>query len=374
MQDARISKLADILVNFSVDLQPGEKVLIEAIGDCKDLVCALLNQVYQKGGQPFIWTRDNITERALRMGITEEQAKQMAAIDGQLMESVDAYIGVRGAENSAEMSDVPSEKSAIYNKLYWHEVHSNIRLGKKWVVLRYPSPGMAQMARMSTEAFEDFYFDVCTLDYSQMGKAMQPLVALMNRTDKVRLLGPGDTDLTFSIKDIPAIACDGKMNIPDGEVYTAPVKDSVNGVIHYNIASPHDGFTYENVRLVFKDGKIIESTSNDTERITEVFNIDEGARYVGEFAIGVNPLIQEPMSDILFDEKIDGSIHFTPGNAYDDADNGNRSALHWDLVMIQRPEYGGGEMYFDDVLVRKDGRFVLPELECLNPENLRGSE
>lgn len=222
---------------------------------------------------------------------------------------------------------------------------------------------------MSTEAFEDYYFNVCNLDYSKMDKALDSLKALMERTDKVRIVGKG-TDLEFSIKGIPAVKCAGEMNIPDGEIYTAPVNNSVNGVISYNTPSLRDGFTFENVVLKFKDGRIVEATSNDTERINKIFDIDEGARYVGEFAIGVNPYITVPMKDTLFDEKIAGSFHFTPGSCYDDADNGNQSALHWDLVCIQTPEYGGGEMYFDGVLIRKDGRFVLPELECLNPENL----
>ena len=229
---------------------------------------------------------------------------------------------------------------------------------------------MAQLAKMSTEAFEDFYFQVCNLDYSKMSAAMDSLVELMDQTDKVRLVGPG-TDLTFSIKGIKAIKCAGELNIPDGEVYSAPVRDSVNGVVTYNTPSPYQGFTFENVKLTFKDGKIIEATANNTERINKVFDTDEGARYVGEFAIGVNPYILHPMQDILFDEKIDGSFHFTPGQCYDDAYNGNKSNIHWDLVNIQRPEYGGGEIYFDDVLIRKDGRFVIPELEKLNPENLK---
>ena len=203
-----------------------------------------------------------------------------------------------------------------------------------------------------------------------MSKAMDSLVELMNRTDRVHIKGPG-TDLTFSIKDIPAIKCAGEMNIPDGEVYTAPVKESMNGVISYNTPSEEQGFTYENIRFEIKDGKIIKAAANDNERINQLLDTDEGARYFGEFAIGVNPYILNPMKDTLFDEKIAGSFHLTPGMAYEDAPNGNDSAVHWDLVMIQRPEYGGGEIYFDDVLIRKDGLFTLPELMCLNPENLK---
>ena len=259
---------------------------------------------------------------------------------------------------------------ALYEKYYVTPVHHKIRVPKtRWVVLRYPNDAMAQLSGTSTEAFEDFYFRVCNLDYSRMEAAMKPLVELMERTDRVRIKGPG-TDLTFSIKGIPAIPCAGRMNIPDGEVFTAPVRDSVNGVLSYNTPSVFQGFTYENIRLTFRDGKIVEATANNTERITRVFDTDEGARYVGEFAIGVNPYVLEPMKDTLFDEKIMGSIHFTPGNCYDEAPNGNVSSIHWDLVLIQRPEYGGGEIYFDDVLIRKDGEFVLTELRGLNPEGL----
>ena len=259
----------------------------------------------------------------------------------------------------------------LYDTYYSTPVHHNIRVPKtKWVVLRYPNGAMAQLSNTSTEAFENFYFDVCTLDYAKMDRAMQPLVDYMSRTDRVRMTGPG-TDISFSIKGIGAVPCSGLRNIPDGEVYSAPVKDSVNGTITYNTPSVYQGFTFENVSFTFKDGKIIEAVANNTQRINQVLDTDEGARYIGEFAIGVNPYILEPMKDILFDEKIQGSIHFTPGNCYEETSNGNTSAIHWDLVWIQRPEYGGGEIYFDDVLIRKDGRFVVPELESLNPEHLK---
>lgn len=371
MVDPRITTLAHNLINYSCRMKEGEKVLIETIGLELPLVKELVKEAYKVGAIPFVTIKNKSVDRALLMGATEEQMQMMAKYEAARMSDMDAYIGIRSGDNSSELSDVPSERMDLYFKYFWKEVHGKIRVPKtKWVVLRYPSPSMAQLANTSTEAFEDFYFNVCNLDYSKMSKAMDPLVDLMNKTDKVRIVGKG-TDLTFSIKDIPAVKCDGKMNIPDGEVYTAPVKDSVNGYITYNTPAEYQGFTYENIRLEFKDGKIVNATANDTERINKVFDTDEGARYVGEFAIGVNPYIVKPMKDTLFDEKIVGSIHFTPGSSYDDAFNGNKSAIHWDLVYIQTPEYGGGEIYFDDVLIRKDGRFVLPELEGLNPENLK---
>ena len=369
--DPRIEKLARGLVRYSCNVQKGEKVYIHYTGmTTKDLARQLIKEVYEAGGLPFAHYTDPQIQRELLLKADEEQIKLMAQVDAMEMAQMDCYIAIRGADNVSELSDVPSEKMEMYDKYYSTPVHHEIRVPKtKWVVLRYPNAAMAQLSDTSTEAFEDFYFQVCTLDYSRMSKAMEALVEYMNRTDRVRLVGPG-TDLTFSIRGIGAVPCAGNCNIPDGEVYTAPVRESVNGTLTYNTPSVYRGFTFENISFTFENGKIVQATANDTQRLNEVLDTDEGARYIGEFAIGVNPYILEPMKDTLFDEKIQGSIHFTPGNCYEDAPNGNASAIHWDLVCIQRPEYGGGEIYFDVVLVRKDGRFVVPELECLNPENL----
>ena len=369
--DPRIETLAKNLINYSCALKSGEKVLIEYTGDePKELIKALIREAYAKGALPFVQYEDESVKREILMGCTTDQLKMMSRWDAQRMSEMDCYISVRGYDNINELSDVPAVKIKKYDELYSYPVHDEIRVPKtRWVVLRYPNKSAAQLAGMSLEAFTDFYFKVCNLDYSKMAAAMAPLVDLMNKTDRVRLKAPG-TDLSFSIKDIPALPCAGEFNIPDGEVYTAPVRDSVNGVISYNTSSTYNAFTFENIRLEFKDGKIINASANNTEKINEIFDTDEGARYVGEFAIGVNPYVTAPMKDILFDEKICGSIHFTPGQCYDEAPNGNKSAIHWDLVLIMRSEWGGGEIFFDDVLIRKDGLFVLPELECLNPEQL----
>lgn len=369
MKDPRIKKLATLLINYSVKAKKGEKVLIHVNNDAVDLVTALVDATYAAGAIPFVRLENKRIERSLLLNCNEEQLKIRKEIELAEMKHMDCYLGFTALENQAALSDVPQDKMDLYVRTARKDVLDERVNNTRWCVLRYPTAAMAQLSGMSEEAFEDFYFNVCCLDYSKMSKAMDALQALMEKTDKVRLTAPG-TDLTFSIKDIPAIKCDGECNIPDGEVYTAPVKNSVNGTVAYNAPSSMDGFTFENIVLEFKDGKIIKATANNTDRINKIFDTDEGARYVGEFAIGVNPFILEPMNEILFDEKIAGSFHFTPGAAYENAFNGNKSAVHWDLVCIQRPEYGGGEMYFDDVLVRKDGIFVLPELECLNPQNL----
>ena len=371
MKDKRLETLAHNLINYSCKLKKGEKVLIHITGEHFDFGTMLVKEAYAAGGHPFIKTNNAQLQRALLNNVSEEALKIMTENDAALMKQMDAYIGIRGGDNTSEMGDVPSDKMGLYMSIYGKKVHGEIRVNEtKWVVLRYPSPSMAQAANMSTEAFEDYYFNVCNLNYSKMDEAMKPLKKLMEKTDKVRLVDK-NTDITFSIKDIPVIPCAGEMNIPDGEIFTAPVKNSINGKITYNTPALYQGFTYENISFEFKDGKIINATCNDNEKINAVLNSDEGARYVGEFAIGVNPYITTPMKDTLFDEKIAGSIHFTPGQSYDEAPNGNSSAIHWDLVLIQTPEYGGGEIYFDDILVRKDGIFILDELKVLNPENLK---
>ena len=371
MQDERIKKLAKGLINYSCSLKKGEKVLIEAKGIDYMLVNALVKEAYAVGAYPFVELYDNRITRELMIGQDEELVKMRAKYDAYRMQEMDAYIGVRGGENCNELSDVPEKSVKAEGEFYFHPVHHEIRVKKtKWVVLRYPNQAMAQLAGMSTDAFEEFYFNVCNLDYSKMDRAMDALKARLDKADKVRITAK-NTDLTFSIKGIGSKKCSGERNIPDGEIYTAPVKDSVNGVITYNAPSVENGFKFENVSLTFKDGKIINATANDTERVNALFDTDEGARYVGEFAIGVNPYIVKPMGDILFDEKISGSIHFTPGCCYDDCDNGNVSAIHWDLVLIQTKEYGGGEIYFDGELIRKDGLFIPDDLKCLNPENLK---
>jgi len=370
--DDRIQKLAEKLVQYSCRVQKGEKVMINLNGaEGLPLVKQLVREIYKAGAEPYIEMYEPALQRELLIGATATQLERMAKKDADMMRQMDAFIGVSAVENASELSDVPGERMGQYNRLYRKPVHSEIRVAKtKWVVLRYPTKAMAQASKQSFDAFEDFFYDVCCMDYSKMSKAMDALVARMERTDKVRITGPG-TDLSFSIKGMRAIKCAGEMNIPDGEVYTAPIRNSVQGVVAYNTPSEHEGFTYENVTLTFKDGKIIDAAANDTARITEVFDTDEGARYVGEFAIGVHPGITNPMQNILFDEKIMGSFHFTPGCCYEDADNGNQSAIHWDLVCIQTAAYGGGEIWFDDVLIRKDGLFVADDLLCLNPENLR---
>jgi Leucyl aminopeptidase (aminopeptidase T) len=368
MLDPRFDRLAEVLIDFSTRLQKGEKVLIDCFDIPHPMIVSLVRRARVKGGVPLVNLQSNIVNRELLRGAQEDQYRVMAEYELARMAAVDAYIALRGSHNVTEHSDVPSDRMQLALKLLQPVLEQRVNQ-TKWVVLRWPTAAMAQMASMSTEGFEDFFFRVCTLDYSKMEKAMRPLKDLMDHTDRVRITGPG-TDLRFSIQGIPTIPCSGEHNIPDGEIFTCPVKNSVEGHVQFNTPTIYQGTAFDSVRLTFKNGRVIEASGNNPKRINEILDTDEGARHIGEFALGFNPYILEPMRDILFDEKIAGSFHFTPGQAYEKADNGNRSQVHWDLVAIQRPEYGGGEIYFDDRLVRKDGLFVQKDLTGLNPKQL----
>ena len=368
--DERIKTLAKGLTEHSTRIRKGEKVLISAGNPAltADLVKALVDEVYKRGAYPFVRLTDSGINRKILMGATREQLQIQNDFELYQMKMMDTFIAVGCSDNTMEFSDVPPEQLSLQSRILDPVLRQRVD-HTKWVILRYPNGSMAQAAGMSTEAFEDYFFRVCCLDYSKMEKAVKPLKELMERTDRVRIKSPG-TDLSFSIKGMPAVPCCGECNIPDGEIYTAPVRDSVNGTITYNTPSEYQGFRFEDVSLTFTDGKITDARANDTERLNGILDTDEGARYVGEFALGINPYVTRPMLDILFDEKISGSIHLTPGCCYEDADNKNRSAVHWDLILRQDAEQGGGEIYFDDVLIRKDGLFVYEGLEGLNPENL----
>ena len=370
VRDPRNARLAEVIVQHSLALQSGEAVMIESFDLADELVIELVEAAQRAGALPLVALRANAVNRSLITGGSEAQFRLQADVELNAMQKVQAYVGLRGAHNSSELADVPPDRMGLYNRLVARPVHLDQRVRHtRWVVLRYPTASMAQQASMSTEQFEEFFFRVCTLDYSRMGRAMAPLVERMKRTDAVRLVGPG-TDLRFSIRGMGVVPCEGRRNLPDGECYTVPVRDSVEGTITYNTPSLYLGTTFEHISLTFENGRIVRATGNPQDRLDAILGTDEGARYIGEFSLGFNPHILTPMKDTLFDEKIAGSLHFTPGQAYEAADNGNRSQVHWDLVLIQRPEYGGGEVWFDGERIRKDGRFVVPDLEGLNPERL----
>jgi aminopeptidase len=369
MTDPRLTKLAKLLVEYSTELKKGDRILLDLIDVPDEIGIELIRASRAAGAIPIVEARHTRLAREILLKTDRKNAEIIRDIELARMRKMQAYIAIRGSANANENADVPSDRMSLHSRITRPVL--DYRVNKtRWCVLRWPSPSMAQAAGMSTEAFENLYFNVCTMDYRKMARAMKPLEALMKKTDRVHIKGPG-TDLSFSIKRIGAKMCKGDRNIPDGEVFSCPVKSSINGQIQFNTPSLYAGTKFENVLLEFKDGKVVRATSNNTKRLNEILDTDPGARYTGEFSLGFNPYILNPMCDILFDEKIAGSLHLTPGQAYEECDNGNRSAVHWDMVLIQRPDWGGGEIWFDGKLIRKDGLFMTKELKPLNPANLK---
>lgn len=370
MNDPRVEQLAQVLIRHSLEVRPGDRVFLEAMDIPPEVTALLVRALADAGALPLVETRHNQVLRALYRAGTEAQMQLIGELELARMKSVDCYIGLRGGPNATEFADVPEDRMSLYRRLWWTPVHSDQRCTHtRWVVLRWPSPSMAQSAGMSTEGFEEFYFRACCFDYARMELAVRPLQRRMEQARRIRLTGPG-TDLTLDKGEIPVIPCVGRRNIPDGECFTAPLRDRVAGTIRFNTPTTYMGRPFEEVSLTLRDGKIVEATASDSAALNAILDSDEGARYIGEVSLGFHPHILEPMRDTLFDEKIAGSLHFTPGNAYAVADNGNRSQVHWDLVLIQRPEFGGGEVWFDGELVRKDGLFLPDDLQGLNPDRL----
>jgi len=372
MNDPRYLTLASTIIRHSCQLQQGEHILIEAFDIPDAMVIALIDEARRAGGHAHVAERSTRLMRALQDGAAEEAVATWADCDLHRMKRMQAYVGLRGADNASEMAGIATTQLQRVGRLYNKPVHSDQRVKHtKWVVLRWPSASMAQLAKMSTQAFEDYYFKVCCVDYAAMSRAVEPLVARMRSADKVHIKGPGPTDLRFSIRGVGAVPCAGRCNIPDGECYSAPVRESVEGVLQYNTATLYQGTVYSNVRFEFERGKIVKaSCDGDSERLNSILDADEGARYIGEFSLGFNPSILHPILDTLFDEKIAGSFHFTPGQCYEEAENGNRSQVHWDIVCIQRPDFGGGTVSFDGEVIRRDGLFVASDLAGLNPDAL----
>jgi aminopeptidase len=371
MTDARIDRLAELLIGYSCALKAGEKVLIEAINAPADIVISLIRAAKAAGATPLVSLKDDQVIAELASAYDEAEITLMAACELHVLKQVDAFISIRAVHRADEYSNIPPEQLANVLRHYIQPVHNEYRnQNLRWVALRWPTSLMAERARMSLAAFEKFFFDVCIIDYAEMEAAMDPLAKLMASADKVRIVGPSDTDISFSIQGMPRYKSAGRHNLPDGELLTAPIRDSANGRIRFNVPSVYYGTTFENVCLDFREGKIVKATCNNSERLNEILDQDAGARYLGEFAFGLNPSITSSIGDILFDEKIAGSIHLAPGNSYPNCNNGNKSAIHWDLILIQKPEWGGGEVFFDGTLVRKNGRFVLPDLAGLNPDRL----
>jgi len=363
MRDPRQKKLAKIMVDYSTGVKKGDIVMIEyADGTPVEFIRELQTRCLERGARYIRISRSdsdlvyNFYRRA-----DADQLAYFPRHELEFMKQVDVYIGIGSPLNNRTLAGIPGEVLSARQRLLRPIQEQRVE-HSRWVITRYPTHSQAQEAGMSFEDFEDFYFRACNIDWAREARRQEKLKRLLKRSKSVRLLAP-DTDLAFSIEGMPAIKCEGKRNLPDGEVYTAPVKDSAEGYIRYNTPSLYQGKLFRGIRFEVKKGRIVGAEAEaGGEHLAGILDTDRGARRFGEFSFGLNRAIREPMLSTLFDEKIAGSIHLTPGRAYGECDNGNRSAIHWDLVRIMRD----GEIYLDDRLVQKRGKFVLPELKPLN--------
>ena len=318
--DNRNEKLTHNLIYNSISLNENENILVEVIGeDGLELANEIIKQAKIINAKPHLNIINYEDLRNFLINATKEDIIEYGKKDYEIMKKMQAYIGISAPTSDKSLNGVSQEKLELYNKYYTALVHLEQRVKHtKWCILRYPNEYFAKKSNMTLNEFKDFYYNVCNVDYNKMKIAMEPLKELMNKTDKVHIVAPG-TDLTFSI-----------------------------------------------------NGKIVKATAKENSKeLNEILDTDGGARYIGEFAFGLNPYVNNTMCDTLFDEKINGSFHLTPGMALEESDNGNRSAIHWDIVKILRKEFGGGEIYFDDILIMKDGKFILEDLKELNAENLK---
>ena len=364
MYDSRNKALADKIITYSTATKPGENVMIELFGiNGVHLAQEMARAIIEAKAVPFIIVRDTETERIIReMGSRELWARTRDVMGMPLMKEMDVYVGIRAGENIYELSGAGKEQNKAYSEEYGLPVHMEERVNNtRWCVMRYPSPAFAMNAKMPTATFADFYYKACLLDYAELNERMKPLHELLAAGKELRLVGEG-TDISFSIEGQNWIPCAGDVNIPDGEIFSAPLLESVNGTISY-APSVYEGKPFEFVKLVVNDGVVTDFDSSNNKGLEEILSTDEGARRFGEFSFGTNPFIDQPMYDILFDEKIWGSNHLTLGKCYDIAPNGNQSAIHWDLVCI------GADVYLDGALIRKGRQFVHEKLIPLNPES-----
>lgn len=358
-------QLAKKILSFSCELKEGQNVMLQLVGlNGIGLLRALAEKARDMNANPFIQIEDTEIRRLLVERGDKKFWRNQAEVEQlPLMKQMDAFVGVRASLNIYEQAEVSRKANKAYADEFLDPVHFKERVNNtNWVVLRYPSEAFAMNAKMPTQKFREFYYKACLLDYNELAEAMKPLEERLRETDKIRLKGEG-TDIEFSVKGQNWIPCFGKRNIPDGELFSSPILSSVNGEITY-APSVYQGKPFEFVKLIVQDGVVIDFDSSNNEQLEEILDTDSGARQFGEFSFGLNPVIEEPMYDILFDEKIYGSNHLTLGNDYEIAPNGNESNIHWDLVCI------GADVYLDGEKIRNGRKFITDDLQGLNPENL----
>lgn len=367
MQDIRIERWAHTLVNYCLYARPGEVIAIHSTPLAGPLVEAVYREVLHAGAHPLpMIEMENLEEILLREG-NDEQLEMVHPRLAATSKYIDALLTIGAKSNTRAMNNLDPARLAK-RRLAMNSIRKSQRDREQeqrfhWALTLYPTAAYAQDADMSLSEFEEFVFDVCFLNdpdpiarWKDVSEQQQKLVDWLVGRKQVTILGE-NTDLTLSIDGRVFINSDGKRNFPSGEFFTGPVENSANGVIQFDIPSSHDGQTIEGVRLVFREGKVVEASARQGQAFLDgMLEIDEGARFLGEFAFGNNPRVTRGTKNTLFDEKMGGTVHLALGNSYPETGGLNHSALHWDMVCDLRLE---GEVWVDDVLFLKDGKLLV---------------
>ncbi|AZR72292.1 hypothetical protein BBF96_02105 [Anoxybacter fermentans] len=358
MGDPRIEKLADILVNYSVEVKEGERVLISGSILARPLIEEIVKKVAQAGAEPVTRiTLETAGYLFMKYG-SEEIIGRTNEVFLDMIKKCDALISINAPENTKYMSTIDPKRLSLHQKALMpiseYVMGGNVR----WVGCNFPVPALAQEAEMSLEEYENFVYSATNIDWVENSKYQDKIKAIFDAGKEVRIVGPG-TDLTFSIEGREGIKCDGRNNMPDGEIFYAPIENSANGYITYDFPAMRMGKEVSGIRLEFKDGKVVKASATKNEDfLLSSLDTDEGARYIGEFGIGVNYGIQRFTKDILFDEKIGGTIHLALGRAYPESGGKNVSAIHWDMIKDLRKD---GKIILDGKVVAENGKFLIED-------------
>ena len=357
LHDPRVNKLADILVNYSTRVKKGDTVSISGPDSAKPLILEIYREALKKHPKEIV-THISFeeTQEILYSTATPAQLKQFPQTAMDIVKKTDVWIGIIAPNNTRNLSGIDPAQMSIHQKTLQPLLNHRVE-HTRWVLTAFPTPGQAQEADMSLNAFSDFIFStMIDVDWAGMIKKQNSLAKRFESSSIVRIVGE-DTDLSMSIKGRKVVADNGEANMPGGEVFTSVVEDSAEGYIHYTYPAIYGGNEVDGVKLWFEKGKVVKATAKKGEAfLNHMLDMDQGARYIGELGIGNNFKINKFIKSILFDEKIGGSVHLALGRSYTETLGKNESALHWDMIKDLRL---GGELYLDGTMVQKDGRWLI---------------
>ena len=356
MRDPRIDEYARLLVERSVDVQPGWQVVVRGTPLARPLIESVLEQIAQRRAHPLLQLSFEQIGGPFAREAPLETLREAAPLQRRIWEEADAFISVWAPENTREGSELSEERRKALRQMSGPMRERTMALAVPWVIAEYPVHSAAQDAGMTLTEFEEFIFASVLLDWDAEAERMRRLADVFDETEEVRIVAPG-TDLTLSLAGRSGAVDDGHVNMPGGEVFYSPIEDSANGVIEFSeFPACYFGREVEGARLVFQDGRVVDASARAGEDfLVQTLDTDDGARRVGELGIGCNPAIQRFMKNVAFDEKIDGTVHLALGNSYSFTGGMNESAIHWDIVKDLRR---GGEIHAGGRLVQANGDWV----------------